>query len=113
MAIRHLNDYINNNNIEQSPNTESYIVREEIGSTVSGEVTAVPNETDSTDAENVEFIDAQSDFNSSNGSVQMECSSLNSYTTTDNESESPTLVIGHQSWHSSVPPDWVGPLLLC
>ena len=110
VAIRHLNEYINNNNTEESPNTQSYIVTTNLESDNSRPVVngreEAPKQTDSIDAENVEFSDALTHFDdnlSSNNSssLQMDASS------NDFRFEMPAVVIGSESWHSSVPSDWV------
>jgi hypothetical protein len=106
VAVRHLNEYINNNNTEQSPNTQSYIVR--AGSEpVVGAVAPTAPVADSTaggaasDAENVEFLDARSEFDDTvrhmNGGQQRDPS----------YNDMPSVVIGSEAWHASVPTDWV------
>ncbi|CAG2108343.1 unnamed protein product [Medioppia subpectinata] len=103
VAVRHLNEYINNNNTEQSPNTESYIVRIDTQSSdeaiASEEHMNASNTT--SDAENVEFSDARSEFEDTihpNNNVHQIDTTYN---------ELPSVVIGSEDWHSSVPNDWV------
>ena len=106
VAIRHLNEYINNNNTEQSPNTESYIVRSDSES--NGSVADNREVVNDLEADNVEFLDAQSDLddnlttNNSNNEMDDSSVPLNQV-----QYELPSVVIGSESWHSSVPSDWV------
>lgn len=112
VAIRHLNEYINNNNTEQSPNTESYIVRSDSESSDSVD----DNKDVTVEDETIEFVDARSDIDDkptmnstseSNTSDQMEDSTQEGSVSNQVEFELPAVVIGSEPWHSAVPSDWV------
>jgi hypothetical protein len=112
-AIRHLNDYINNNNTVQSQNTENYIIRSNAETTNTESYINETNLSNTTlnrmeqnnsnegsiETENVDFSDALSELEdalTSDSTVNMETSN-----------ELPAVVIGTESWHPSVPRDWV------
>lgn len=107
VAIRHLNDYINNNNTVQNRNTENYIIRSDVETAVNSSIASDTgmeqnnSNEESIEVENVDFSDALSELedalNSNNSTVNMETS----------YNELPSVVIGTESWHSSVPRDWV------
>ncbi len=113
VAIRHLNDYINNNNTVQSQNTENYIIRSNAETTNTESYINETNLSNTTlnrmeqnsnsgsiETENVDFSDALSELEdalNNDSTVNMETS----------YNELPAVVIGTESWHSSVPRDWV------